>query len=191
MGSGFIRPDAGLVSKIQRLTDAGAEFAVLSHSFKQGEGQAMEKLEKLGLKGVIPEHNIFGQKRFLPIKKARTRRFLRKRLRPSTTCATRRTRSSRARQSWQKIRSATCGVPRKQACKPFGYRAGTKTCPIMPRRSYRKSSRQSIISTLRRINFWTRWMLRSVLPKKTCKGGVARGAGVTLSGRSQSRSHSP
>ena len=63
MGSGFIRPDAGLVSKIQRLTDAGVEVAVLSHSFKQGEGQAMEKLEKLGLKGVIPERNIDVYKR--------------------------------------------------------------------------------------------------------------------------------
>ena len=71
MGSGFIRPDAGLVSKIQRLTDAGVEVAVLSHSFKQGEGQAMEKLEKLGLKGVIPEHNIFGLEEISPYKKGK------------------------------------------------------------------------------------------------------------------------
>jgi FMN phosphatase YigB (HAD superfamily) len=69
MGSGFIRPDAGLVSKIKRLTDAGVVVAILSHSFKQGEGQAMEKLEKLGLKGVIPEHNIFGLDEISPYKK--------------------------------------------------------------------------------------------------------------------------
>ncbi|MGA8810948.1 MAG: HAD family hydrolase [Candidatus Sulfotelmatobacter sp.] len=71
MGSGFIRPDAGLVSKIQRLTDAGVEVAVLSHSFKQGEGQATEKLEKLGLKGVIPEHKIFGLEEISPYKKGK------------------------------------------------------------------------------------------------------------------------
>ena len=71
MGSGFIRPDAGLVSKIQRLTDAGVEVAVLSHSFKQGEGQAMEKLEKLGLKGVIPERQIFGLEEISPYKKGK------------------------------------------------------------------------------------------------------------------------
>jgi FMN phosphatase YigB (HAD superfamily) len=71
MGSGFIRSDAGLVSKIQRLTDAGVEVAVLSHSFKQGEGQAMEKLEKLGLKGVIPEHKIFGLEEISPYKKGK------------------------------------------------------------------------------------------------------------------------
>jgi len=69
MGSGFIRPDAGLVSRIQRLTDAGVEVAVLSHSFKQGEGQAMEKLEKLGLQGAIPEHKIFGLEEISPYKK--------------------------------------------------------------------------------------------------------------------------
>ncbi len=71
MGSGFIRPDAGLVSRIQRLIDAGVEVAVLSHSFKQGAGQAMEKLEKLGLKGVIPEHKIFGLEEISPDKKGR------------------------------------------------------------------------------------------------------------------------
>jgi FMN phosphatase YigB (HAD superfamily) len=71
MGSGFIRPDAGLVKKIQRLIDTGIEVAVLSHSFKQGEGQAMEKLEKLGLKGVIPEHNIFGLEEISPYKKGK------------------------------------------------------------------------------------------------------------------------
>ena len=71
MGSRFIRPDAGLVSKIQRLTEAAVEVAVLSHSFKQGEGQAMEKLEKLGLKGVIPEHKIFGLEEISPYKKGK------------------------------------------------------------------------------------------------------------------------
>jgi FMN phosphatase YigB (HAD superfamily) len=71
MGSGFIRPDPGLVSRIQRLTDAGVEVAVLSHSFKQGEGQAMEKLEKLGLKGVIPERKIFGLEEISPYKKGK------------------------------------------------------------------------------------------------------------------------
>jgi len=69
MGSGFIRPDAGLVSKIQRLVEAGVEVAVLSHSFKHGEGQAMEKLEKLGLNGVIPERKIFGLEEISPYKK--------------------------------------------------------------------------------------------------------------------------
>ncbi|MGA9475211.1 MAG: HAD family hydrolase [Terriglobales bacterium] len=71
MGSGFIRPDAQLVSRIQRLTDAGVEIAVLSHSFKQGEGQAMEKLEKLGLKGVIPEDHVFGLEEISPYKKGK------------------------------------------------------------------------------------------------------------------------
>jgi FMN phosphatase YigB (HAD superfamily) len=71
MGSEFIRPDAGLVSRIQRLIDAGVEVAVLSHSFKQGEGQAMEKLENLGLKGVIPEHSIFGLEEISPYKKGK------------------------------------------------------------------------------------------------------------------------
>jgi FMN phosphatase YigB (HAD superfamily) len=71
MGSGFIRPDAGLASRIQRLKDAGVEVAVLSHSFKQGEGQAMEKLEKLGLKGVIPERKVFGLEEISPYKKGR------------------------------------------------------------------------------------------------------------------------
>ncbi len=69
MGSGFIRPDAELASKIQRLTHAGVEVAVLSHSFKHGEGEAMEKLEKLGLKGLISEHNIFGLEEISPHKK--------------------------------------------------------------------------------------------------------------------------
>ena len=71
MGSGFIRSDAGLVSRIQRLADAGVEVAVLSHSFKHGEGQAMEKLEKLGLKGVIPERRIFGLEEISPHKKGK------------------------------------------------------------------------------------------------------------------------
>jgi len=69
MGTGFIHPDAGLVSKIQRLTDAGVEVAVLTHSFKQGEGEAMEKLEKLGLRGVISDHNIFGIEEISPYRK--------------------------------------------------------------------------------------------------------------------------
>jgi FMN phosphatase YigB (HAD superfamily) len=71
MGTGFLRPDAGLVSKIQRLTDAGVEVAVLTHSFKRGEGEAMEKLEKLGLKGVIPEPNIFGLEEISPHRKGK------------------------------------------------------------------------------------------------------------------------
>ena len=69
LGTGFIRPDAGLVSKIQRLTDAGVEVAVLTHSFKQGEGEAVEKLEKLGLGEVIPGNNIFGLEEISPYKK--------------------------------------------------------------------------------------------------------------------------
>ena len=69
MGTGFIHPDVGLVSKIRRLTDAGVEVAVLTHSCKQGEGGAMEKLEKLGLKGVIPERKIFGLEEISPYKK--------------------------------------------------------------------------------------------------------------------------
>ena len=71
MGSAFIRPDAELVSRIQRLTHAGVEVAVLSHSFKQGDGQAMEKLEKLGLRGVIPENKIFGLEEISPYKKGK------------------------------------------------------------------------------------------------------------------------
>lgn len=71
MGSGFIRPDAQLVSRIKRLADARVEIAILSHSFKQGEGQAMEKLEKLGLKGVIPEDNVFGLEEISPYKKGK------------------------------------------------------------------------------------------------------------------------
>jgi len=71
MGSEFLRPDAGLVSKIQRLIDAGVEVAVLSHSFKEGEGQAIEKLEKLGLKGVISEDKIFGLEGISPYKKGK------------------------------------------------------------------------------------------------------------------------
>src|SRR5579864_5246424 len=69
MGTGFLRADAGLVNKILRLTEAGVVVAVLTHSFKQGEGEAMEKLEKLGLKGVIPEPNIFGLEEISPYKK--------------------------------------------------------------------------------------------------------------------------
>jgi len=71
MGTGFIRADARLVGKIQRLTDAGVEVAVLTHSFKHGEGEAMEKLEKLGLRGVISEHNIFGVEEIFPYRKGR------------------------------------------------------------------------------------------------------------------------
>jgi FMN phosphatase YigB (HAD superfamily) len=69
MGTGFVRADARLVSKIERLTDAGVEVAVLTHSFKHGEGEAMEKLEKLGLRGVISEHNIFGVEEISPYRK--------------------------------------------------------------------------------------------------------------------------
>jgi FMN phosphatase YigB (HAD superfamily) len=71
MGTGFIRADAGLANKIRRLTEAGVEVAILTHSFKQGEGEAMEKLEKLGLKGVIPEHNIFGLEEISPYQKGK------------------------------------------------------------------------------------------------------------------------
>jgi FMN phosphatase YigB (HAD superfamily) len=69
MGSAFIRFDAALVSRIQRLSDAGVAVAVLSHSFKHGEGQAWEKLEKLGLKRVIPEDKVFGLEEIFPYKK--------------------------------------------------------------------------------------------------------------------------
>lgn len=69
MGTGFICPDPGLAGQIQQLTEAGVEVAVLTHSFKQGEGEAMEKLEKLGLKGMIPEHHIFGLEEISPYKK--------------------------------------------------------------------------------------------------------------------------
>ncbi len=69
MGSGFLRADAGLANKILRLTKSGVVVAVLTHSFKQGEGEAMEKLAKLGLKGVIPEQNIFGLEEISPYKK--------------------------------------------------------------------------------------------------------------------------
>jgi FMN phosphatase YigB (HAD superfamily) len=69
LGTGFIQPDEGLVGRIQRLTDAGVEVAVLTHSFRQGEGEAMEKLEKLGLGGLISEHKIFGLEEISPHKK--------------------------------------------------------------------------------------------------------------------------
>jgi FMN phosphatase YigB (HAD superfamily) len=71
MGTAFLRADAGLADKILRLTEAGVVVAVLTHSFKQGEGQAMEKLEKLGLRGVIPEPNIFGLEEISPYQKGR------------------------------------------------------------------------------------------------------------------------
>jgi len=59
MGTGFIRADARLVGKIQRLTDAGVESQ--SYAFLQAwRGRGDGKLEKLGLRGVISEHNIFG-----------------------------------------------------------------------------------------------------------------------------------
>ncbi len=69
MGTGFIRPDAELASAISRLANAGVEVALLTHSFKQGEGEAMQKLEKLGLGGVIPEPNIFGIEEISPYRK--------------------------------------------------------------------------------------------------------------------------
>jgi len=71
MGTGFIRADAGLANRIQRLTEAGVEVAVLTHSFKDGEGEAMEKLARLGLKGVIPEKNIFGLEEISPYQKGK------------------------------------------------------------------------------------------------------------------------
>lgn len=71
MGTGFIRADAGLANRIQRLTEAGVEVAVLTHSFKDGEGEAIEKLAKLGLKGVIPEKNIFGLEEISPYQKGK------------------------------------------------------------------------------------------------------------------------
>jgi FMN phosphatase YigB (HAD superfamily) len=69
MGTGYLRRDAALAGKIQRLTDAGVEVAVLTHSFKHGEGEAMEKLEKLGLGGVIREQNVFGIEEISPYRK--------------------------------------------------------------------------------------------------------------------------
>lgn len=69
MGTGYIRPDAALASRIRRLTDAGVDVAVLTHSFKQGEGEAMEKLEKLGLRELISEHKIFGLEEISPHRK--------------------------------------------------------------------------------------------------------------------------
>jgi len=71
MGTGFIRADDGLANRIQRLTEAGVEVAVLTHSFKDGEGEAIEKLAKLGLKGVIPEKNIFGLEEISPYQKGK------------------------------------------------------------------------------------------------------------------------
>lgn len=71
MGTEFIHTDAELVSKIRRLTEAGVQVAILTHSFKHGEGEAMEKLEKLGLKGVIPEANVFGLEEVAPHKKGK------------------------------------------------------------------------------------------------------------------------
>ena len=71
MGTGFIRADSALANRIQRLTGAGVEVAVLTHSFKDGEGEAIEKLAKLGLKGVIPEKNIFGLEEISPYQKGK------------------------------------------------------------------------------------------------------------------------
>ena len=71
MGTGFIRADDGLANRIQRLTEAGVEVAVLTHSFKDGEGEAIEKLAKLGLNGVIPEKNIFGLEEISPYQKGK------------------------------------------------------------------------------------------------------------------------
>ena len=69
MGTGYIRPDAELVRRIRRLTDAGVEVAVLTHSFKYGEGEAMEKLERIGLGGLISEDKIFGLEEISPHRK--------------------------------------------------------------------------------------------------------------------------
>jgi FMN phosphatase YigB (HAD superfamily) len=71
MGTEFIRRDEELANKIGRLIEAGIEVAILTHSFKHGEGEAMEKLEKLGLKGMIPEPNIFGMEEISPHKKGK------------------------------------------------------------------------------------------------------------------------
>jgi len=71
MGTEFLRADAGLANRIQRLAEAGVEVAVLTHSFKDGEGEAIEKLAKLGLKGVIPEKNIFGLEEISPHQKGK------------------------------------------------------------------------------------------------------------------------
>jgi FMN phosphatase YigB (HAD superfamily) len=69
MGTTYIKPDLELVRRIRRLTDAGIEVAILTHSFKQGEGEAIEKLEKLGLGGLISEHKIFGLEEISPHRK--------------------------------------------------------------------------------------------------------------------------
>src|ERR1700691_1867831 len=68
-------------------------------------------------------------------------------------------------------------APRRNS--PRETRAGTKTCQIIPHRSYRKRSQRSTISMRRRTSFWTRWRPRSIspdmLPEKTCKGRVPPG----------------
>ncbi len=69
MGTAHIQSDPELARRIQRLKDSGVEVAVLTHSLKQGAGEAMEKLEKLGLGGVISEHKIFGLEEISPHKK--------------------------------------------------------------------------------------------------------------------------
>jgi len=69
MGTAFLRADAGLANRIERLRNSGVEVAVLTHSFKEGEGEAMEKLAKLGLDGVIPEKFIFGLEEISPHQK--------------------------------------------------------------------------------------------------------------------------
>lgn len=71
MGTGFLRADAGLANRIQRITEAGVEVAILTHSCKHGEGEALEKLAKLGLKGVIPEKNVFGLAEISPYQKGK------------------------------------------------------------------------------------------------------------------------
>lgn len=71
MGTGFLRADTELANRIRRLMEAGVEVAVLTHSFKDGEGEAIEKLAKLGLKGVIPEKNIFGLEEISPYQKGK------------------------------------------------------------------------------------------------------------------------
>ena len=50
-------------------------------------------------------------------------------------------------------------APRRNS--PRETRAGTKTCQIIPHRSYRKRSQRSTISMRRRTSFWTRWRPRS------------------------------
>jgi FMN phosphatase YigB (HAD superfamily) len=180
MGTGFIRPDAGLASKIQRLTDAGVEVAVLTHSFKQGEGEAMEKLEKLGLKGVISEHNIFGLEEISPYKKGKDPEVFEKVLaainnmrdpadpiRPIETIMAEDTIGNL--QGAKKAGMQTVWVPRRD-----------KGMPNRPSRKLQKklASVDHIYATPHQ--FLDALDAAIVLPEKLCKGRYIQGAGVTL-----------